>query len=190
MASSRKTKNEEKESYSRQRWARRVFGGTGTGTGSVPVPVPVPEFPFQGPLLPFQGPFFVRSSFRSGCPLFFFGTDSEQTRSSFRYYRSSYRSCPFQLPFLVSSKTPFRALGHLMERQLRRACSTSVITVPGPVPGPFLAPFLVSSWPRSGSVPFPVTVLYGFVFGCGTQGNSRAHSSPQWTLLSRVTLAG
>ena len=106
-----------------QRWARRVFFVTGTGTASVPVPVPVPEFPFLGPLLPFQGPFFVRSSFRSGIPFFFFGTDLEQTRSSYRYYRSSYRSYPFQLPLLVSSS--FRSVPLLLL--------------------PFLTPFLVRS---------------------------------------------
>ena len=65
------------------------------GTGSVPIPIPVPEFPFRGPLLPFQGPFFVRSSFRSGRLFLFFGTELEQIRSSYRYYRSSYRSYPF-----------------------------------------------------------------------------------------------
>ena len=87
------------------------FWWTETGTGSVPVPIPVPEFPFRGPLLPFQGPFFVRSSFRSRCLFFSFGTDLEQTRSKYRYYRSSYRSwhrswsvpSPFLAPFLISS---------------------------------------------------------------------------------------
>ena len=106
----------------RQRWARRVFGGTGTGTGSVPVPVPVLKFPFQCPLLPFQDPFFVRSSFRSWHLGNFFGTDLELTRSSFCYYRSSYRSCPFQLPF----QFPFR----VSVPGFRSSCGTGVGTGP------------------------------------------------------------
>ena len=53
----------------------------------ITVPTPV--------LCPFQ---FLFQSFSN-----FFGTDLELTRSSYCYYRSSYRSCPFQLLFLVSS---------------------------------------------------------------------------------------
>ena len=131
----------QRSSRSSQRWARRVFGGTGTGTGSVPVPVPVPELLFHCPLLPFQDPFFVRSSFRSRHLFFFFGTGLELTRSSYCYYRSSCRSRPFQIPFLISSRFLFLTHFDLLEWVV----PVIAITIPNTIPSLFLSLFWISS---------------------------------------------